>query len=159
MCKTYEHPSSYSEKKESVFAPVNERMLISPEDRPTDELEEMEMNLQITLGRKTIKRCPLCPRFFESEHAYQLHLRKHSPRCPHCSIKLKSWKQMEKHEQSCPRKNGLVLMQRLKRPEKKKRPFKCQLCKRRYETEQHLRNHQINRCQKRYVSPAWIVKI
>ena len=159
MTKKYQKPTSHQDQKESVFAPVNERMLVSRENRPKSEIEILELNLSITLARKMTKRCPLCPRFFESEHAYQLHLRKHSPRCPHCSIKLKSWKQMEKHEQSCPRKNGLVVMQRLARPEKKKRPFKCQLCKRRYESEKHLRNHQINRCQKRYISPAWIVKI
>ena len=45
------------------------------------------------------------------------------------------------------------------REKKKKYPFKCSLCKRRYEKHEHLYDHQVKRCEKRYVSKRWVVKI
>ena len=161
MCKKYVAETSFEEKKLSMMAPVNQRMLVPKNVYDgMDELDEMEFHLEISLGRKMIKNCPFCSQEFKSEHAYQLHIREHKPKCQKCSIKLKSWKNYEKHRFSCPRRVEIKKIERT--PDEKvktKRQFKCQLCQRRYKNETDLRNHHINRCEKRYITPAWTVKI
>ena len=90
----------------------------------------------------------------------QTPVQKQKPQCTDCKIKLKSWKDYWKHLKFCRQKSNTIKLPI--RPEVKKQPklkWKCQLCKRRYKTEKDLRSHQINRCEKRYLSNGWIVKI
>ena len=104
--------------------------------------------------------CKMCPKVCRSRHEFQRHVRKHEPRCPNCNITFNSWLEYEDHLIHCARRFGLVIIPERSAPTKpKKLPFRCPLCKRRYERHQHLLNHQIQRCQKRYRSDAWIVKI
>ena len=79
----------------------------------------------------------------------------------HCYIVFKNWKAFEKHSPSCTRKNGVVRIprRRVRNETKEIRRFQCQLCNRKYTTHAHLFNHQVQRCEKRYVSDNWIVKI
>ena len=164
MCKSYKQTSTKTdyEKKISVLAPVNPKMIISPEDVPQDELSWSELNMRINSGiEKPVKDCPVCCKEFKSEHAYQIHIRKHRPVCPHCDLKLKSWSEYSEHIPYCSRKYYVRTLPRNNR-ETQKKPvlkFKCQLCRRRYANEKQLRSHQINRCEKRYLQNGWVVKI
>ena len=107
------------------------------------------------------KMCQICIRSFSSHHAFQLHVRKHQPQCPYCNINFKSWKEAEKHRVSCSRKYGLSVIQARPEPKmrKEKLPWKCSLCSRRYKKEEEMIKHQIHRCNKRYITKKWIVKI
>ena len=159
MCKTYQIPKTDSEIERSMISPVNPAQYVKTEDLPVDDLEWEELYLQIRLYQYE-KKCPFGCRTFKSEHAYQLHLQKHKPQCTDCKIKLKSWKDYSKHLKFCRQKSNTINLPI--RPEIKKQPklkWKCQLCKRRYKTEKDMRSHQINRCEKRYLSNGWIVKI
>ena len=105
-------------------------------------------------------RCKICSKMCRSKHEFYVHVRTHNPRCVQCGLNFKNWKEFEKHIPSCTRKNGIMRIP--KRPgkvKKEKRPFKCQLCDRKYLTYAHLFNHQVQRCKKRYLTDAWIVKI
>ena len=169
MCKTYKSPKSEIEVKISVFSPVNPRQNIKKEDLPdrNDENGWRKLNQtikygEILYGENYVKDCPMCMRYFRSEHAYQIHIQKHKPECVHCLVKLKSWTQYLKHLPYCRNKNGVIEVPRRPFLQPKKKPvlkYTCQLCKRKYKKEEHLRDHQINRCQKRYMSNGWIVKI
>ena len=104
--------------------------------------------------------CKMCPKVCRSRHEFYRHVRKHEPKCPNCNITFSSWIEYEDHLIHCARRFGIVQIPERPAPVKtKKLPFKCPLCKRRYERHQHLLNHQIQRCEKRYRSDAWIVKI
>ena len=104
--------------------------------------------------------CKMCPRICRSRHEFYRHVRKHEPQCPNCNLKFDSWIDYEDHLPHCGRRFGLVIIpERVAPARPKKLPFRCPLCKRRYERHQHLLNHQIQRCPKRYQSDAWIVKI
>ena len=168
MCKTktYKMPKSETDKKVSLFGPVNPKQNVKKEEipAPDDELGWMELNLTVNFGTIWARACPVCARKFVSEHAYQIHVQKHKPKCVHCELKLDSWKQYEQHLPFCRQRTSAIPKQHrdhpTSRPQKKpKLKFQCQLCKRKYATERHLRSHQINRCKERYVANGWIVKI
>ena len=113
-------------------------------------------------ARRGVYKCRLCPKKTKSKYEIVLHLhKKHEPKCQNCNLKFGSWNQCEKHEPFCSRKNGLIVIPLRPAPLEKPKnlPFKCQLCYRKYEKYQHLYNHQVQRCKKRYVSTNWIVKI
>ena len=106
-------------------------------------------------------QCRICLKTLKSKHEFHIHIRKHKPKCHDCNLDFKKWDQYNKHLPFCSRKNGIVqIRERKSKTQKKpKTPFSCQLCYRKYEKYEHLFDHQVNRCHKRYVSPAWIVKI
>ena len=107
--------------------------------------------------------CRMCLKMCNSLHGFHRHVHKlHNSKCLNCKVEFKSWKHYEKHIPFCSRRFGICRVNRSpssqnKRP--KRLPFTCQLCARKYEKHQHLIDHQIKRCKKRYISDAWIVKI
>ena len=120
--------------------------------------------------REIVFTCRICtherkvknPKKFKSIIALTKHLNNHTKRCPDCRQIFKTWKQIDEHEPYCPRRFGVndVRPEKRSKPAKPVRtPYRCQLCKRKYETKDHLINHQINRCVARYRTHAWIVKI
>ena len=115
---------------------------------------------RLYIDNGTRLKCKICHKMCRSKHEFHVHVRSHTPKCAHCGWKFNTWKEFQKHIQSCTRRNGI---QRIpKRPvkaKKERRPFKCQLCDRSYLTYAHLFNHQVQRCKKRYLTDAWIVKI
>ena len=112
------------------------------------------------IGTRKEYLCRLCLKTFGSLHGFELHIRKHEPKCHQCKLTFKSWKQYKSHLPHCSRKFGIIkIEQRSQIIKKPKLNFQCQLCRRKYEKYEHLRNHQIQRCKKRYVSTNWIVKI
>ena len=116
---------------------------------------------KLYIDNGTRLKCKICSKMCRSKHDFHIHVRTHDARCVHCHIKFKNWKEFEKHIPSCTRKNGIVCIPRrpIRNQKKEKRPFKCQLCDRKYLTYAHLFNHQVQRCNKRYLTDAWIVKI
>lgn len=109
--------------------------------------------------------CAHCPRAFTSKYALERHLTTHVT-CNKCHVNFSTSRELVNHEPFCARRFGIIRVDRgdstSRRPrgqKVKKLPFHCQLCKRRYETKANLRNHQIFRCRKRYITPAWCVKI
>ena len=115
---------------------------------------------RLYIDNGTRLKCKICAKMCRSKHEFHVHIRTHSARCVHCGGKFKNWKQFEKHIQSCTRKNGIIrIPKRDVKTKKERRPFKCQLCDRKYLTYAHLFNHQVQRCKKRYLTDAWIVKI
>ena len=116
---------------------------------------------KLYIDNGTRLKCKICSKMCRSKHDFHTHVRTHEARCAHCHIKFKNWKEFEKHIPSCTRKNGIVRIPRrpIRNQKKEKRPFKCQLCDRKYLTYAHLFNHQVQRCNKRYLTDAWIVKI
>ena len=108
-----------------------------------------------------VYKCRICEEIFNSRYEFAVHVSKHEIRCVNCKAVYETWRDLEAHEDFCPRRYGRFLIPpREKRPPKKKKlPFSCQLCRRRYQTFRHLYNHQVNRCKKRYISSNWVVKI
>ena len=118
-------------------------------------------SVRVSLDNGKRYECKLCGKIMRSRYQHYVHVRKHSPECFHCFMDFDSWKEFKRHIPVCPRRKGIIriprrLPQNLK---PKKRPFKCQLCNRRYTDHSHLYNHQVQRCEKRYVADSWIVKI
>ena len=154
MCKSYKKSKTDYEKRISVLAPVNPQMI--------DPLESPEQVLMVNGVDKPVKDCPICYKYFTSEHAYQIHIRKHRPVCPYCGLKLKSWSEYSEHIPHCRGKYHVRRLPRTTRVYRVKKPvfkYKCQLCKRRYINEKQLQSHQICRCGKRYMKNGWVVKI
>ena len=115
---------------------------------------------RLYIDNGTRLKCKICSKMCRSKHEFHVHIRTHAPRCVHCGGKFKNWKQFQKHIPSCTRKNGIIrIPKRDVKAKKERRPFKCQLCDRKYLTYAHLFNHQVQRCKKRYLTDAWIVKI
>ena len=116
MVKSYQTNFNFFDKVESLFAPVNELMLINPEYYPTDDVEYEILNQDIQLNNQATKVCPFhwvdenlnkrsCQRGFRSEHAYQLHIwKKHRPQCAACGSFFKTWNDVKKHELHCSKK-------------------------------------------------------
>lgn len=106
-------------------------------------------------------KCRLCPKKFKSKYAFTIHVNKHPAKCVNCHVTYKSWGELRRHEPYCSRRFGrTIIPPRPPRAEKKKpKPFKCQLCDRKYEKYAELYDHQVKRCKKRYVSEKWVVKI
>ena len=113
------------------------------------------------IGTRKEYVCRMCFKDFNSNFGFHRHVIKHIPECFDCQLKFKNWNQFKIHLPHCARKFGITTIRpRQTRPAKKpKLKFECQLCHRKYEKAEHLRNHQINRCKKRYVSDTWVVKI
>ena len=150
-------------ERNSLLAPRNSAMRFR--DVPKTELDWKILRLKIDLHKKKCPKfyCRLCYKRFTSEHAYQIHLMKHKPKCENCKCEFKSWKAYSKHIPYCSKnywKKYTIIKERVY-PEKKRAKFKlrCQLCQRRYKEEKHLRIHQIHWCTKRYLTNGWIVKI
>ena len=127
--------------------------------------EETRRSLQLVpieyrIGTRKEYVCRMCFKSFNSKFGFHRHVIKHNT-CYDCKLNFKNWNQFKTHLPYCSRKFGIITIQpRQTRPVKKPiLKFECQLCKRKYETAQHLRNHQIMRCKKRYVTDTWIVKI
>ena len=110
---------------------------------------------------KFIFKCKICARMFKSRYAFTVHVNTHQKKCVNCNCVYKTWKDVENHEKFCAKRFGCtVIHARPKRAEKPvKRPFKCQLCNRRYQKYEQLFDHQVQRCKKRYISTKWTVKI
>ena len=111
--------------------------------------------------RKAEYKCRICKQIFTSRYGFSRHILTHEVRCANCHVKYDTWRQLNEPEPHCPRRYGRTLIRyRQGKPKPKpKTPFKCALCKRRYEKYQHLFDHQVKRCKKRYVADAWVVKI
>ena len=118
-------------------------------------------SVRISLDNGKRFECRLCGKIMRSRYQHYVHVRKHSPECFHCHMDFDSWKEFKRHIPVCPRRKGIIRIPRRlpPNPKIKKRPFKCQLCNRRYTDHNHLYNHQVQRCEKRYVADSWIVKI
>ena len=133
------------------------------DDDVTAEIENVSVKQEIDVPPTHdvyIYKCRICAKMFESLYAFTCHVNKHKKRCQKCRLVFKTWKQLEDHDEFCARRFGRsVIPARPKRTVHKTLPFKCQLCSRKYETREHLFQHQFRRCSKRYLSPAWIVKI
>ena len=116
---------------------------------------------KIYIDNGTRLKCRICLKVCRSKHEFHVHVRSHDAQCLHCYIVFNTWNEFEKHIPSCTRKNGIVRIPRrpIRNVKKEIRRFQCQLCNRKYTTHAHLFNHQVHRCQKRYVSDNWIVKI
>ena len=107
-------------------------------------------------------KCRICKKMFDSRYSFTIHVNKHKKKCENCKCVYKTWKELETHEEFCPRRFGrtVILPRPSTRPvRQRKRPHKCSLCKRRYEKYEHLFKHQVHRCTKRYVTSKWVVKI
>ena len=135
------------------------------EDKKVSVLSAINTSNLTNWDGTPVKACPICYKEFISEHAYQIHIRKHRPVCIRCDLQLKSWSEYSDHIPHCSRKRGAQFVpgnhRRIigtfqRRPVFK---FKCQLCRRRYVNKKQLRNHQINRCEKRYLQNGWVVKV
>jgi hypothetical protein len=115
------------------------------------------------IGTRKEYLCRMCFKCFNSKFGFHRHVIKaHKATCYDCSLDFKNWNQFKAHLPHCARKFGITTIRprQNSRPVKKpKLKFECQLCKRKYEKAEHLRNHQINRCKKRYVTDTWVVKI
>jgi len=113
------------------------------------------------IGTRKEYLCRMCFKCFNSKFGFHSHVIKHKATCEDCRLNFKNWNQFKTHLPHCSRKFGITTIQpRQTRPAKKpKLKFECQLCHRKYEKAEHLRNHQINRCKKRYVTDTWVVKI
>ena len=140
--------------------PLEPRNLSMPRELFSD-IFCRDVNGKIYIDNGTRLKCKICFKVCRSKHEFHAHVRSHDAQCVHCYIVFKNWKEFEKHIPSCTRKNGVVRIPRRRvRNEKKEiRRFQCQLCNRKYTTHAHLFNHQVQRCEKRYVSDNWIVKI
>ena len=133
---------------------------ITLKQRLTKDTSESKPSIFISYPNGINRLCPICCKSFNTDLAYQTHVRKHSPQCPYCDLKLNSWNEWNDHMKCCSRKYGVIKCpQRPSPPKPVPTPFKCCLCKRRYQTEQQMITHQIERCKKRYLTDAWIVKI
>ena len=120
-----------------------------------------QSSVRVSLDNGKRYECKLCGKIMRSKYQHYVHVRKHSPECFHCFMDFDSWKEFKRHIPVCPRRKGIIRIPR-RLPQNlqvKKRPFKCQLCNRRYTDHSHLYNHQVQRCEKRYVADSWIVKI
>ena len=107
--------------------------------------------------------CRICGEAFTSRYLFQIHINGHQPFCPQeCNLGFETWEEVVQHLAFCPRKFGVVDRRPLNQPRAPRqppRPFRCQLCRRTYETYRHLFRHQVQRCKKRYRTRAWVVKI
>ena len=135
-------------------APETENVAVKQEiaEPPTHDVTQRQLYMY---------KCRICTKMFESLYAFTCHVNKHKKRCQKCRLVFKTWKELENHDEFCARRFGrTVIPARPKRSVRpKKLPFKCQLCSRKYETHEKLFQHQYRRCSKRYLTPAWIVKI
>ena len=104
----------------------------------------------------------------KTKYEFYCHINTHPATCVNCHVTYKTWKKLEEHEDYCTRRFGRTILsvdprleqQREKMREKKKKyPFKCILCKRRYVKHEHLHDHQVKRCEKRFASKQWVIKI
>ena len=128
------------------------------EEEPPPPRREIVFTCRICTYERKVRN----PKKFKSIIALTKHLNQHTKRCPDCRQVFKTWREIDQHEPHCPRRFGVhdVRPERRPKPEKPvKTPFRCQLCKRKYRTKDHLINHQINRCVARYRTHAWVVKI
>ena len=110
--------------------------------------------------------CRLCNAEFTSKITLYSHLQnghKKEKKCVNCRVQYGTWRELEDHEPYCPRAFGLVHARTQNPPPRRqppqRQPYKCSLCYRRYEKYDHLYNHQVRRCKKRYISAKWVVKI
>jgi hypothetical protein len=97
-------------------------------------------------------KCRICSKTFSSRYAFTVHVKKHKKKCINCKLTFKTWKEVEDHTDFCSRNNGRIVIlprnaQSLK-VKRKKLPFECQLCHRKYECFDHLFKQQFKRCAK-----------
>ena len=126
-----------------------------PDPEPTERKIVFECRICIQRKNRFIKK-------FTSIIALTKHIHRHTKKCEDCRQVFKTWKELHDHEKYCPRRFGVCDRKpdrSMRAPKPVKTPYKCQLCKRRYQTKEHLLDHQINRCAARYVTNAWVVKI
>ena len=134
--------------------------LSMPKELFSDRLLMRTPSGRLYIDNGTRLKCKICAKMCRSKHEFHVHVRSHNPNCVHCGMKFNTWKDFQKHIQACTRKNGIQrIPRRAVKSKKQRRPFKCQLCERSYLTYAHLFNHQVQRCKKRYLTDAWIVKI
>ena len=141
---------------------------ISPETfmNPADVKIEPDSSDEIRIPPENLEqfafKCRICAELFTSRYAFTLHVNKHEKKCVNCKVVYQTWKEVENHEPFCARRFGRkIIVPRVnsRREKVKKLTHKCSLCNRRYEKYQQLFNHQVHRCQKRYVTSKWVVKI
>jgi hypothetical protein len=112
--------------------------------------------------KKKKYKCRLCEKVMTSRYEFYRHITTHEVKCVNCHCVYKQWKDLENHEVHCTRRYGRTIIAARSGgppPKKKPLPYSCSLCKRRYENAQHLFDHQVKRCKKRYVKRQWVVKI
>ena len=153
--------SDNSEISEEFTEPHQNQPIRQLQNQPVRPLQN-EPYIWPSLRENATKKymCRMCLKMCNSQHSFQMHVRKHKPKCDQCEVSFKSWKNFGKHIPYCTRRFGVThVPQKAPKANVPKLPFKCQLCRRKYEKNEHLIDHQINRCKKRYVADAWIVKI
>ena len=141
------------------FPPVT---YMNPADIKIEPNEEDHIVVPQEEREQYVYKCRVCRKTFESRYAFTVHVNKHEKKCTNCKCVYESWKELEDHEPFCARRFGRTIIntrysRRPKTP--KPTPYKCSLCKRKYETYNHLFKHQVHRCQKRYITKKWVVKI
>ena len=113
-------------------------------------------------------KCRVCDKVVKTKYEFFVHVNTHPAKCVNCHVVYESWKKLDEHEVYCSRRFGRIILSmdpRLERQrnqtkkKSKKYLFKCSFCKRQYEKYEHLYDHQVNRCKKRYKSKNWVVKI
>ena len=110
-----------------------------------------------------LMRNPYSRKKFTSIIAFTKHIYNHEKKCGKCRQVFKTWKELRDHEPFCPRRFGRFHRGRYPPGTRAfihppPTPYKCQFCKRKYETKDHLLNHQINRCAVR-LRTHWVVKL
>jgi len=137
---------------------------IDPEltNQVVEKIEVKTEPVRVPTQPQICYKCRICNKNFGSKYAFTVHVNKHAKRCTDCRLTFKSWKDLENHALFCARRYGRTVIP--KRPKVAKRktvplPYTCQLCKRKYEEKEHLVQHQIHRCTKRYITTKWVVKI
>ena len=105
-----------------------------------------------------------CQMMFQSCYQFHVHINSHAARCLNCKVLYASWKALERHEIYCPRRFGRVMLPprpSTKVKEEPKLPHACSLCERKFRKYQELYDHQVNHCDRRYITDdyRWIVKI
>jgi hypothetical protein len=124
----------------------------------------MEINRPVSPVPPLIRSnfCWVCFRSYDSIHGLSIHLSCHK-QCPKCDLKFQNYKDLVSHQVFCSRRFGIKICPR--RPpsravnQKKVKSYKCQLCEKKFKSEQVLRHHHVFKCEKRYISKSWCVKI
>jgi len=64
----------------------------------------------MSLNNEFLYKCRICTKMFESKYAFTCHVNKHKKRCNNCRVVFKTWKEVENHEEFCPRRFGRIII-------------------------------------------------
>ena len=150
------------DERDGVFVDISPETYMNPADVKIEPEEHHEIPVPTQQREQFAFKCRICGDIFTSRYAFTLHVNKHEKKCINCKVEYKTWKEVDDHEPFCARRFGRkIIVPRVSRRNYKikKTPYKCCLCNRRYEKYEHLFQHQVHRCTKRYISKKWVVKI